>query len=254
MRRTAEAIAAMVAEAREHGVEAIAAVGTAGLRIAPNSAELIDAVRARDRRGDRGDLGRGGGRLAYLAVRAGLGLSRRLARRVRHRRRQLPVHVRPRRRGRRAVQRGRRRGPVHGAVRPRPCGVRGRARRGDGGDRRRPRPSRRAARRRTGWSGWAAPSPTSRPSSTSSRRTTRRSSRARCSTPQRSTGRSSSTARGAPTSAARSSGLQPNRAEVILAGACIVRTVMSKLGSESLTVSDRGLRHGVLVERFGGRS
>ena len=49
-------------------------------------------------------------------------------------------------------------------------------------------------------------------------------------------------------------GLQPNRAEVILAGACVVRTVMAKLGSDSLTVSDRGLRHGVLVERFGGRS
>ena len=46
-------------------------------------------------------------------------------------------------------------------------------------------------------------------------------------------------------------GLQPNRAEVILAGACIVRTVMDKLGAASLTVSDRGLRHGVLVERFG---
>jgi exopolyphosphatase / guanosine-5'-triphosphate,3'-diphosphate pyrophosphatase len=49
-------------------------------------------------------------------------------------------------------------------------------------------------------------------------------------------------------------GLQPNRAEVILAGACVVRTVMSVLGCDSLTVSDRGLRHGVLVERFGGRS
>jgi exopolyphosphatase/guanosine-5'-triphosphate,3'-diphosphate pyrophosphatase len=47
-------------------------------------------------------------------------------------------------------------------------------------------------------------------------------------------------------------GLQPKRAEVILAGACIVRTVMDKLGAGSLTVSDRGLRHGVLVERFGG--
>ena len=45
-------------------------------------------------------------------------------------------------------------------------------------------------------------------------------------------------------------GLQENRAEVILAGACIVRTVMEKLGKESLTVSDRGLRHGVLAERF----
>jgi exopolyphosphatase/guanosine-5'-triphosphate,3'-diphosphate pyrophosphatase len=48
-------------------------------------------------------------------------------------------------------------------------------------------------------------------------------------------------------------GLQPNRAEVILAGACIVRTVMDKLGKSSLSVSDRGLRHGVLIERFGGK-
>ena len=46
-------------------------------------------------------------------------------------------------------------------------------------------------------------------------------------------------------------GLQPKRADVILAGACIVRTVMDKLGADSLTVSDRGLRHGVLAERFG---
>jgi exopolyphosphatase / guanosine-5'-triphosphate,3'-diphosphate pyrophosphatase len=46
-------------------------------------------------------------------------------------------------------------------------------------------------------------------------------------------------------------GLQPKRAEVILAGACVVRTVMEKLGMSSLTVSDRGLRHGVLLERFG---
>jgi exopolyphosphatase/guanosine-5'-triphosphate,3'-diphosphate pyrophosphatase len=47
-------------------------------------------------------------------------------------------------------------------------------------------------------------------------------------------------------------GLQPKRADVILAGACIVKTVLEKLGQDSLTVSDRGLRHGVLVERFGG--
>ena len=46
-------------------------------------------------------------------------------------------------------------------------------------------------------------------------------------------------------------GLQPKRADVILAGALIVRTVMDKLGSDALTVSDRGLRHGVLAERFG---
>ena len=46
-------------------------------------------------------------------------------------------------------------------------------------------------------------------------------------------------------------GLQPKRADVILAGACVVRTVMDKLGQDALTVSDRGLRHGVLLERFG---
>jgi exopolyphosphatase / guanosine-5'-triphosphate,3'-diphosphate pyrophosphatase len=46
-------------------------------------------------------------------------------------------------------------------------------------------------------------------------------------------------------------GLQPGRADVILAGACIVRTVLVKLDVPALTVSDRGLRHGLLVERFG---
>ena len=46
-------------------------------------------------------------------------------------------------------------------------------------------------------------------------------------------------------------GLQPQREGVILAGACIVLTVMDKLGKDRLSVSDRGLRHGVLAERFG---
>ena len=48
-------------------------------------------------------------------------------------------------------------------------------------------------------------------------------------------------------------GLQPNRAEVILAGACVVRSIMDKLGKSSLLVSDRGLRHGLLIDRFGGQ-
>lgn len=47
-------------------------------------------------------------------------------------------------------------------------------------------------------------------------------------------------------------GLQPKRAEVILAGACIVRAVMQKLWQDELRVSDRGLRHGLVTERFGG--
>jgi exopolyphosphatase/guanosine-5'-triphosphate,3'-diphosphate pyrophosphatase len=47
-------------------------------------------------------------------------------------------------------------------------------------------------------------------------------------------------------------GLQPKRAEVILAGACVVRTVMDLLGVPELTASDRGIRHGVFLDRFGG--
>ncbi len=46
-------------------------------------------------------------------------------------------------------------------------------------------------------------------------------------------------------------GLQPARAEVILAGACIVRSILDRLDCDVVTVSDRGLRHGVLLERFG---
>jgi len=47
-------------------------------------------------------------------------------------------------------------------------------------------------------------------------------------------------------------GLQPKRADVILAGACIVKTVMDKLKKDKLAVSDRGLRHGLLIDRFAG--
>jgi exopolyphosphatase / guanosine-5'-triphosphate,3'-diphosphate pyrophosphatase len=45
-------------------------------------------------------------------------------------------------------------------------------------------------------------------------------------------------------------GLQPDRADVILAGACIVRTILTKLQHDSMTVSDRGLRHGVVIAHF----
>ena len=46
-------------------------------------------------------------------------------------------------------------------------------------------------------------------------------------------------------------GLQPARAEVILAGACIIRTILTLAAQDAVTVSDRGLRHGVAAERFG---
>jgi exopolyphosphatase / guanosine-5'-triphosphate,3'-diphosphate pyrophosphatase len=45
-------------------------------------------------------------------------------------------------------------------------------------------------------------------------------------------------------------GLQAGRAEVILAGALVVLTLMGKLDQDRISVSDRGLRHGVLLERF----
>ena len=47
-------------------------------------------------------------------------------------------------------------------------------------------------------------------------------------------------------------GLQPKRADVISPGRASCSVVMDKLGQTSLTVSDRALRHGLIVERFGG--
>ena len=46
-------------------------------------------------------------------------------------------------------------------------------------------------------------------------------------------------------------GLHPKRADVILAGACIVRAILETLGVQELTVSDRGLRHGLMYEMMG---
>ncbi len=46
-------------------------------------------------------------------------------------------------------------------------------------------------------------------------------------------------------------GMQPGRADVILAGASIVHAVMARLGTQEVVVSDRGLRHGLLEDRFG---
>ncbi|GAK56499.1 Ppx/GppA phosphatase [Candidatus Vecturithrix granuli] len=45
-------------------------------------------------------------------------------------------------------------------------------------------------------------------------------------------------------------GLQPKRADVILAGALIVKIIMQLTGASAFTVSDRGLRHGLIVDRF----
>ena len=46
-------------------------------------------------------------------------------------------------------------------------------------------------------------------------------------------------------------GLDPRRADVVVAGACILDAVVRKLAAPSFTVSDRGLRWGLLAARFG---
>jgi exopolyphosphatase/guanosine-5'-triphosphate,3'-diphosphate pyrophosphatase len=43
-------------------------------------------------------------------------------------------------------------------------------------------------------------------------------------------------------------GLQPKRADTILASALIVKGIMLRLAVDGLTVSDRGLRHGLLYD------
>lgn len=45
-------------------------------------------------------------------------------------------------------------------------------------------------------------------------------------------------------------GLHPERAPVILAGSCIVRAVMHRLGSQELLLSDLALRHGLFLDLF----
>jgi exopolyphosphatase/guanosine-5'-triphosphate,3'-diphosphate pyrophosphatase len=46
-------------------------------------------------------------------------------------------------------------------------------------------------------------------------------------------------------------GLEPKRADVILAGAAIVLAVMRRFECERITVSDQGVRHGLMAQRFG---
>ena len=164
-------------------------------------------------------------RLAYLAATAAWARRGR-ARRLRHRRRQLAVHLRHAASGstsasasnvgavalHRAVRAGRRR-------------VRGGARRGPGRDRRGPaRLDGRPRARRAGRHGRRGHEPHCREARAGDVRPGRRPGNGAGRGP-RSTGRSSSTARARADERREIVGLQPKRAEVILAGACIVRTV-----------------------------
>ena len=248
--RTVEAVAAMAEEARRNGAETIAAVGTAGLRIAPNAADVVDAAHARS--GVRVEVipGEEEARLAYLAAKAGLGRAEGSlvvfdtgggssqftfgrGERVDER---FSVNVG----AARFTERFGLGGPVSEDVlaaalaaiatdlerldgRPAPDAIVGM-----GG----------AITNLAAVKHELAPyDPDVVQGAVLDRREIDRQIeiyRTRTAEQRR-----------------EIVGLQPARAEVILAGACIVRTVLALLGRESLTVSDRGLRHGLLAERFG---
>jgi len=46
-------------------------------------------------------------------------------------------------------------------------------------------------------------------------------------------------------------GLQPKREDIILAGVCIVHAMMERLKAETVIISDQGIRHGLLYDRYG---
>lgn len=45
-------------------------------------------------------------------------------------------------------------------------------------------------------------------------------------------------------------GLQPKRADIILGGAAIVKSILENLKKDFLIMSDRGLRHGIMVDKY----
>jgi exopolyphosphatase/guanosine-5'-triphosphate,3'-diphosphate pyrophosphatase len=250
LERTVAAIAAMVEEARRQQVGAIAAVGTAGLRIAGNREEVIAAIRARTGLTVEVISGEEEGRLAYLAVQAGLGAtegslvvfdtgggsSQFTFGRGPQVEERFSVNV--------GAVRYTERYRLAGAVGPEVVDealavIAADLSRLDG----RPRPDQLVGM------GGAVTNMTAVKLELASY------------DPDRVQGavldrveldRQIELYRSRDAEARRGIvGLQPKRAEVILAGACIVWTVMDKLGQQTLTVSDRGLRHGLLVHRFG---
>jgi len=248
--RTIEAIAGMAEEAQRDGVTAIAAVGTAGLRIAPNSADLVDGVRARCGVEVEVIPGEEEGRLAYLAVKSGLGLaegslvvfdtgggrSQFTFGHGEHVDERFSLNV--------GAARFTERFGLDGVVSDNELATALDAIAADLA----PLDGRATPDALVGMGGavtnitavkhgLATYDPDIVQGTVLDRTEIDRQIelyRTRTAEERR-----------------QIVGLQPKRAEVILAGACIVRTVMEKLGCESLTVSDRGLRHGLLAERFG---
>ena len=250
LERTVAAIAGMVDEAKRNGALAIAAVGTAGLRIATNSAEVIAAIAARTGVTVEVIPGEEESRLAYLAVKAGLGLAEGalVVFDTGGGSTQFTFGNGPRVDERFSVDVGAVRyterfglaGVVtRGVLAEALAAIAGDLARIDG----RPAPDALVAM------GGAVTNITAvkHAMATYDPDVVQGSVLGRAEID-----RQIELYRTRDVEARRSIiGLQPKRADVILAGACVVRTVMEKLGQEALTVSDRGLRHGLLVERFG---
>ena len=247
--RAAAAIEGMAGVARQHGVLAIAAVGTAGLRIAANADEVIAAIRSRT--GLQVDVvsGEDESRLAYLAARSGLGRftgslvvfdtgggSSQFSfghDAVVDERFSVDVGAV------RYTERFRLDGPVSAdALREAMAAIAADLSRLDG----RPVPDALVAMGGV----------VTNMAAVMHRLATYDPAVVQGTVLQRAEIDRQIELYGSMAAAARRSivGLQAKREDVILAGACIVRTVMGKLGKDSLTVSDRGLRHGVLAERF----
>jgi exopolyphosphatase/guanosine-5'-triphosphate,3'-diphosphate pyrophosphatase len=251
MERTIEAVAAMVDEARQSGADDIAAVGTAGLRLAPNSADFVAAVQARCGVQVEVIPGEEEARLAYLAAKSGLGLtqgalvvfdtgggsSQFTFGHGEHVDEQFSVNVGAVRFTERYGLGGRVSEDILAAALD---GIAADLAPLDG----RPRPAELVA------VGGAATNLAAVKHELATYE------------PDVVQGtvlelgeidRQIDLYRTRTVEERRNIvGLQPKRADVILAGACIVRTVIARLGRESAVVSDRGLRHGLLVERFGG--
>jgi exopolyphosphatase/guanosine-5'-triphosphate,3'-diphosphate pyrophosphatase len=249
--RTAAAIAGMVDEAKRSGTRAIAAVGTAGLRLARNSEAVLAAIRARSGVTVEVISGEEEGRLAYLAVQSGLGLgegslvvfdtgggsSQFTFGRGSHVEERFSIDV--------GAVRYTERFGLAGVVEPEVLraalgAIAADLSRIDG----RPRPDALVAM------GGAV---TNIAAVKHSLATYDPDVVQGTALHRAEIDRQIELYRSRDTAARRGIiGLQPKRADVILAGACIIRTVMEKLAQDELTVSDRGLRHGLLIDRFGG--
>jgi exopolyphosphatase / guanosine-5'-triphosphate,3'-diphosphate pyrophosphatase len=250
LERTVAAIAGMVEEARRHGVRATAAAGTAGLRVARNREEVLAAILARTGLTVEVIPGEEEGRLAYLAVRAGLGMaqgslvvfdtgggsSQFTFGQGPQIEEQFSVPV--------GAVRYTERFGLAGAVAPEVlhdalAAISADLSRIDG----RPPPDALVAMGGavTNLTAVKLGLATYDPDAVQGAELDRAE-----------VDRQIELYRSRDADARRGTvGLQPKRADVILAGACIVRTVMEKLGQQTLTVSDRGLRHGLLIDRFG---